>query len=90
MYIIVKRKLKDYDSWRKIVADANDVRKTYGSKGGTVYRSATDPNEVYLIFDWDDRKPYIDYFNRPDVQKALADSGTTEIVEVSDAFYMEE
>ena len=90
MNIIVRRKLKDYDSWKMIVADANQVRKEYGSKGGTLYRNAKDPDEVYLIFEWDDRKPYMNYFNRPDVQKALADTGTTEIIEVSESFYVEE
>jgi len=90
MHIIVKRNLKDYDSWVKVVSEANEVRKGYGSKGGTVYRSATDPNEVYLVFEWDDSKLYMDYFNRPDVQKALADTGTTEIIEVSESFHMEE
>jgi quinol monooxygenase YgiN len=90
MYIIVRRKLKDYDSWKKVVADANQVRKEYGSKGGTVYRNAKDPDEVYLVFEWDDTKPYMNYFNRPDVQEALANTGTTEIIEVSESIYMEE
>ena len=90
MNIIVRRKLKDFDSWKKVVVDANQVRKEYGSKGATVYRSAKDPTEVYLVFDWDDKKSFMDYFNRPDVQKALADSGTTDFIEVSESFYLKE
>ena len=45
--------------------------------------------EVYAVFDWDDRKSYLGYFNLPEVQKALADTGTTEIVEVSESFNLE-
>jgi len=90
MNIIVRRKLKDFDSWKKMVSDADEVRKGYGSKGVTVYRNAEDLDEVYLVFDWDDKKPYMNYFNLPDVQKALADTGTTEVIEVSESFYLEE
>lgn len=90
MYVIVKRKLKDYEAWKKIVTDLNQVRGEYGSKGGMVYRNAGDPDEVYLIFDWDDQKSYRAYFDRPDVQEALADTGTTEIIEVSESFRLRE
>ena len=90
MNIIIKRKLKDYDSWKKIVSDLNGLRKEYGSKGMTVYRNAKDPNEVYLVMKWDDEKPYINYFNLPEVMKALADTGTTEVIELSESFYLEE
>jgi len=90
MNIIVKRKLKDYDAWKKIVSDLDGLRKEYGSKGMSVYRNANDPNEVYLVLDWDDRKPYKNYFNLPEVQKALADTGTTEVVEVNETFHLAE
>jgi heme-degrading monooxygenase HmoA len=90
MKLIIKRKLKDYNAWKKIVSDLDGLRKSYGSKGMTVYRSAKDPDEVYLVVDWEDGKPYTSYFNLPEVQKALADTGTTEVVEVSESFYLEE
>lgn len=89
MKIIVKRVLKDYESWKKMVSTGNETRKAKGSMGGTVYRSAKNPNEVYLIFDWDDQKSYLEYFNLPEVQKALAESGTTEVIEVGDSFELE-
>lgn len=60
MFFIVKRKLKDYEAWKKVVGD-NELRKARGSKGMTSYRSAKDPNEVYMVFEWDADKPYIDY-----------------------------
>ena len=90
MNIIIKRKLKDYASWKKVVSDLDGLRKEYGSKGMTVYRNAKDPNEVYLVFDWDDGKPYTNYLDLPEVKKALADTGTTEVIEVSESFDLEE
>jgi hypothetical protein len=32
----------------------------------------------------------MDYFNLPDIQKALVDTGTTEISKVSESCYLEE
>ncbi len=90
MNIIIKRRLKDFDAWKKVVSELDGMRKQYGSRGMTVYRSAGDPSEVYLVLDWDDGKPYMDYLNHPDVQKALADTGTTEIIEVSETFHLAE
>lgn len=55
-----------------------------------VYRNANDPNKVYPVFDWDDAKPYTNYMNLPEVRKALADTGTIEIIEVSETFILEE
>lgn len=89
MKIIVKRNLKDYDSWKKVVLTGNQMRKEKGSKSMSVYRSAKNPNEVYLVLDWDDQKSYLDYFDLPEVQKALAETGTTEVVEVSETFNLE-
>lgn len=89
MKIIVKRNLNDYDSWKNLVSTGNESRKEKGSKGMSVLRSAKNPNEIYLIVDWDDTKSYKDYFKLPEVQKALSETGTTEIIEVSESFQLE-
>jgi quinol monooxygenase YgiN len=85
MYFIVKRKLKDYASWKSMLQDKG-LRREKGSKGATVYRNAKKPDEVFLVFEWDDHKSYLDYINLPEVQKALSETGTTEIIEVSESF----
>jgi heme-degrading monooxygenase HmoA len=89
MYIIVKRKLKDFDSWKKMVSEQNDTRKQMGSKGAVVYRNAKNPDEVFLIFEWEDEKSFMDYFKLTEVQKALEETGTTEIIEISESFKLE-
>ena len=90
MNIIIKRKLKDYEAWKNVVSEFDGLRMKYGSKGATVYRNANDPNEVYLVFEWEDGKPYTNYFNLPEVQKALADTVTTEVITISESFYLKE
>ena len=86
MKLIVRRKPKDFDAWKKLVSGMDGMRQKHGSRGATVYRNAKDRNDVVMVFDWDDQKPYTSYFGLPDVQKALAETGTTEIIEVSESF----
>jgi quinol monooxygenase YgiN len=85
MYVILKRTVKDYEAWKGIVSDGK-VRKEKGSRGLTVHRSKANPNEVYIVAEWDDKKSYRDYFDLPEVQKSLAETGTTEVIEVSESF----
>ena len=90
MHILMKRRLSDYDAWKAVVSSLDGLRARYGSHGFTAYRSAADPNEVYLIFDWDDEKPYTAYMDLPEVKEALAATGTVEIIEISETFHLSE
>jgi quinol monooxygenase YgiN len=90
MKFILKRKLKDYDAWKKMVSEMDGLRKSHGSKGATVYRNAKDPNEVYMVFEWEDGKSYQNYLGLPEVKKAISDSGTFEVIEVSESFHLAE
>jgi quinol monooxygenase YgiN len=90
MKVLIKRRLNDYDAWKEVVSDLDGVRAGYGSRGLTAYRSAADPNEVFLVFDWDDAKPYTAYLERDDVKAALAATGTTEVTEISEFFSLPE
>jgi heme-degrading monooxygenase HmoA len=72
-----------------MVSEQNDTRKQMGSKGAVVYRNAKNPDEVFLIFEWEDEKSFMDYFKLTEVQKALEETGTTEIIEISESFKLE-
>lgn len=90
MNVIIKRNLKDYDAWKKMVSEMDGLRKQYGSKGATVYRNAKDPNEVYLVFEWEDGKSFQKYLDLPEVKKAIEGSGAFEAIEVSETFRLAE
>jgi hypothetical protein len=52
-YVMVKQKVADYARWKSIF-DADDAnREIAGSKGGQLFRSADDPNEVIVLLEWD-------------------------------------
>jgi heme-degrading monooxygenase HmoA len=52
-YVMVKHTVADYARW-KLVFDADGAnRQARGSRGGQVFRSADDRNEVVILIEWD-------------------------------------
>jgi hypothetical protein len=52
-YVIVKYKVEDYARWKPIFDADGANRQAGGCKGGQLFRSADDPNEVVMLFEWD-------------------------------------
>jgi hypothetical protein len=52
-YVIVKYKVADYARWKPIFDADGANRQAGGCKGGQLFRSADDPNEVVMLFEWD-------------------------------------
>ena len=55
-YLLVRQTVMDYEEWKSAFDADSANRQTSGSKGGQVFRSADDPNEVILLFAWDLQK----------------------------------
>jgi len=52
-YLLVRQKVIDYEQW-KSVFDAHSVtRQANGSRGGQLFRNASDPNELVVLLEWD-------------------------------------
>jgi len=52
--VIVREKVKNHEKWLKGFNEDASNRK--GSLGGTIFQLDKDPNQHYIIFEWEDRK----------------------------------
>jgi hypothetical protein len=52
-YVIVKCKVADYATWKRMFDAGGASRQAGGSKGGQLFRSDDDPNEVIILLEWD-------------------------------------
>jgi hypothetical protein len=52
-FVIVRHTVADYARWKPIFDADGANRQAGGSKGGHLFRSADDPNEVLVLFEWD-------------------------------------
>ena len=66
--VIARVKWTDYDEVLRIFAEHADVRKSFGCQGTTIFRNAEDPNEVMILFEWDELESMDRFFADPDVQ----------------------
>jgi uncharacterized protein (DUF1330 family) len=76
--VLVRQKVKDYDSWRAVFFQHGDSRASSGSQGATVFRNAHDPNELEVLFDWDDLGQARQFFQSEEWRQSLQQAGVTE------------
>ena len=74
-YMLIRHKVQDYGKW-KVAFDAHGAtRKASGSKGGRLLRNAKDPNELVILFEWDDVKKARQFAESDDLRKAMQGAG---------------
>jgi hypothetical protein len=55
-YVLVQHKIGKWDLFESIFRDDGERRKRLGSKGGTLFRNVDDPENLFVVFEWDDVK----------------------------------
>ena len=50
---LVHHKVEDFNKWKPFFEQHSSFRAQNGSKGGKIFRSSTNPNEVFILFEWD-------------------------------------
>ena len=52
-YVLVRHTVEDYDKWKPLFDGHADARSAAGSLGGQLMRSAENPNDITVMFEWD-------------------------------------
>jgi hypothetical protein len=60
--------------WSVFTTAGAEKRREHGSRGARVFRSADDPNEVWLLFDWD-RAEFEGFLADPEVLPTMRSGG---------------
>ena len=53
-YVLIRHTVADYQKWRRAFDAHGSARKSGGSKGGRLLRSAAQPKEVFILLRWND------------------------------------
>ncbi len=73
--MIVTFAIQDYAAWRPVFDAAAAERAQKGVTGGTVYRSADNPNELLVVFDVANKKNARAWMTSADVKAAWQKGG---------------
>jgi len=86
-YMLIRHKVQDYGKWKAAFDAHGATRKTSGSKGGRLLRNAEDPNELVILFEWDDVKKARQFAQSEDLRKAMQGAG---VIGKPDIHFLEE
>ncbi len=76
-YILIRHTVEDYDRWKSVFDDHAPLRQAAGSKGGYLFRSADNPNEVVLIMEMEDLDRARQLVGSDDLRQVVQQAGVT-------------
>ena len=74
-YVLIIHKVEDYDKWKAVYDEDTANREDNGSNGAHVFRSADNPDEVMILFKWDDLDNARKFFRSKELKKKMQDGG---------------
>lgn len=74
-YLLGKSTVDDFEAWRSSFADNDSFRTEHGQRGYQVFQSVDDPNEVTVLFEWDDEADPEAFFKSDEMRERLAGAG---------------
>ncbi|HEY3421452.1 MAG TPA: hypothetical protein VGK23_12950 [Methanomassiliicoccales archaeon] len=75
IHAIVRQNVKDFDAWKKVFDEDAGNRKTGSSKGGHLFRALDDPNNVFLLLEYEDLDKAKKFMNSDELKEAMKKAG---------------
>jgi heme-degrading monooxygenase HmoA len=85
--LFIRHKVKDYAKWKTQFDEHGAKRKAAGCKGGRLFRSEKDPNEVVILFEWEDLGKAHKFAESEDLRQAMERAG---VVGKPELYFLEE
>jgi len=86
-HILIRHKVADYAKW-KPGFDAHGVtHQANGSRGGQLFRNATDPNELVILLEWDDLEKARQFTQSEDLREVMQRLG---VVDHPDIYFLKD
>jgi heme-degrading monooxygenase HmoA len=74
-YFVTHFTVQDFDTFQEVFAAKAPVRKAHGSGGARLFRSASRPNEVIAVFEWEDLEQSRQFLQSPALRERLQQAG---------------
>jgi quinol monooxygenase YgiN len=73
--VLVHHEVNDYPSWRAVFDAALDFRHGGGERSCRVFRKTGDPNNLTLLFEWEDFDQAQRYMNSQELRAKMKQAG---------------
>lgn len=74
-YVMIHHKVADFAKWKPVFDEHGAARKAAGSKGGYLFQSADDPNDVIGLLEWDSIENARAFAASDDLREAMQRAG---------------
>lgn len=76
-FYVVRHKVEDYDKWREVYDEAQDMKASFGQKNESsrVFRDSDDPNMVTVLGEFDTKENAEKFFNSEELKAAMQKAG---------------
>lgn len=74
-YLFGNSSVEDFESWQSTFHKNESYRTEHGERGYQIFQSVVDPNEVTVLFEWDDHEDPLAFFESEEMRKRMAEAG---------------
>ena len=86
-YLLVRHKIKDYQSWKNVFDSFIDIRRKGGEKSFQIFCPETEPNNLYLLFVWDTLDNAKKFVQSTELKDTMMKAG---VIEAPEILFLEE
>lgn len=85
--LLVRHKVEDYGKWKTAFDQHAEVRSASGSQGYRLLRNADNPNEIVVLFNWDDEEKARRFASSDGLRTVMHDAG---VIDRPDVFFLDD
>ncbi|WP_458210033.1 hypothetical protein [Haladaptatus sp. NG-SE-30] len=82
-YILIRHTVEEYDEWKPTFDDHAQTRESMGSRGGHLFRTTEDPNDLVILFEWDSLDNAREFAESDDLRETMQRAGVTDQPEIA-------
>lgn len=86
-HLFIRHKVADYGKWKTTFDNFVDTRRAGGEKSYQIFHPDDAPNDLVILFEWDDLNNARAFMGNPDLKEAMGKAGVLEPPEV---YFLEE
>ena len=78
MVLLVRNKVKEFDQWKRVFDSQAEAARAAGLNLIQLWRSVDEANEVYFLFEVEDRGRALAFMNAPEAESTGVEAGVIE------------
>ena len=82
--VLVHHEVADYQSWRSVFDASLDFRHDGGECSCRIFRKAGNPNDLTLLFEWEDLAKAKRYMTSDELRKKMRQAGVVGVLQIDD------